>query len=135
MTFLRDLRGVVRPETASPIRSEDVSPSNPLFVYVRMPGDLDPFDREYDFAEPLRDVLEKAGLGTVTGGGSCFFPPEHEGEDDVEFCGLDVDLYNVAEGLEVLRRELMRLKAPPGTSLLYELDGRELEEPIYRPAI
>lgn len=32
-----------------------------------MPGDLDPFDREYDFAEPLRDALEHAGLGTVTG--------------------------------------------------------------------
>lgn len=53
----------------------------------------------------------------------------------MEFCGLDVDLYSVAEGLAVLRRELVRLNASSGTSFLYELDGREIEQPIYRPAI
>jgi hypothetical protein len=109
-----------------------VSQDNPLFVYIRMPGDIDPEDRWNKFADPLQEALEKEGLGNVTGGGTQFSEPDENGDDSVEFCGIDVDLYDVVNGLAVLRRELIRLQAPPGTMLLYELDGREWEEPVYR---
>ena len=109
-----------------------VSHDNPLFVYIRIPGDIDPQDRWERFADPLQQALEKDDVGTVTGGGTQFSEPDEDGNDFVEFCGIDVDLYDAPKGLPLLRRELVRLQAPPGTALLYRLDGQEWEEPVYR---
>lgn len=129
MSFLKGPKSVVREDSAPP--NSEISKDNPLFVYVRMPVDLDPMDRHELFAEPLHEALEKEDLGAVTGGGTMFSPPDDDGEDEVQFSGLDVDLYNLERGIELLRRELIRLQVAPGTSLLYNLDGREWEEPIY----
>jgi hypothetical protein len=71
-------------------------------------------------------------LGTVTGGGTQFSEPDEDGNDFAEFCGIDVDLYDAAKGLPLLRRELLRLQVPPGTALLYKLGGQEWEEPVYQ---
>ena len=110
----------------------EVNRDNPLFVYIKLPVDLDPFERTERFADPLMEALEAASLGRITGGGSQFSEPDSEGEDSVEFCGIDVDLYEVKRGLALLRRELRRLDVPTGTLLLYELDGQEYEEPIVK---
>jgi len=59
-------------------------------------------------------------------------PPDEADGDEVEFCGIDVDLCEPGRGLDLLRRELTRLKAPAGTALLYTVDGHEYEEPVYR---
>lgn len=80
---------------------------------------------------PLQDALERKKLGTITGGGSQLSDQDDEGSRTIEFCGIDVDLYAPLEGLTLLRRELVRLNAPEGTTLLYDLNGREWEEPIY----
>jgi len=112
--------------------TESVSHENPLFVYIRIPGDIDPEDRWEKFADPLQQALEKDDLGDVTGGGTQFSEPDENGEDFVEFCGIDVDLYDIVNGLALLRRELVRLRIPAGTVLVYELDGQEWEEPVYR---
>jgi hypothetical protein len=109
-----------------------INHDNPLFVYIRIPGDLDPQDRWERFADPLQQALEKDDLGAVTGGGTQFSEPDEDGNDFVEFCGIDIDLYDVVKGLPLLCRELVRLQAPPGTALLYELDGHQWEEPVYR---
>lgn len=130
MSFLKDLKSVVRDDPAAP--NAEISKHNPLFLYVRMPVDLDPIDRHELFAEPLHEALEKEDLGAVTGGGTMFLPPSDEDDDDeVQFSGIDVDLYDLEKGIELLRRELIRLQAPQGTSLLYELQGREWEEPLH----
>jgi len=109
-----------------------VSENDPLFVYVKLPVDLDPEERTELFADPLQEALEKENVGTVTGGGTLLSAPDDEGEREVEFCGIDVDLYHLQHGFAVLRRELLRLEAPPGTTLMYTLDGHEWEEPLYR---
>lgn len=109
-----------------------VNRDNPLFVYIKLPVDLDPFERTEQFADPLQDALEAANLGRITGGGSQFSEPDDQGEDRVEFCGIDVDLYEVKRGLALLRCELLRLDIPPGTLLLYRLEGQEYEEPIVK---
>jgi hypothetical protein len=49
------------------------------------------------------------------------------------FVEIDVDLYEAVAGLQLLRRELIRLNAPPDTVLIYELNGNEWEEPVHRP--
>jgi len=120
------------PERDPSASTDQVSHDNPLFVYIRIPGDLDPQDRWERFADPLQQALEKDDLGMITGGGTQFSEPDEDGNDFVEFCGIDVDLYDAAKGLALLRRELPRLHAPAGTTLLYELDGQEWEEPVYR---
>jgi hypothetical protein len=130
MGFLKEIKGWLGLDPESVTSTDQVNEANPLFVYVRMPGDIDPLDRHELYADPLDAVLEKEGLGIVTGGGSQL--SDEDSETEVDFCGIDVDLYDAVEGLQLLRRELLRIKAPPGTMLLYELNGHEWEEPIYR---
>ena len=125
MSFLKDLKSVVRGDEDAATPRAEISKDKPLFVYVRMPVDLDPDDRHRLFAEPLHEVLEKENLGAVTGGGTMFVPLDKDDDEEVQFSGIDVDLYELERGIELLRRELIRLQAPRNTSLLYELDGRE----------
>jgi len=131
MEFFKELKGWLRGDSG-PTASNEVSQANPLFVYIKIPGDIEPFDRGERFADPLQEALESAELGTITGGGSQLSEPDSEGQRSVEFCGIDVDLYHLDKGLELLRKELVRLAAPPGTALLYELNGQEYEEPVLR---
>ena len=130
MSFFKDLKSLVREDADSPTLESAVNEKNPMFVYVKMPVDLDPMDRDERFAEPLQEALERENLGAVTGGGSMEPPPDELGEEHV-FSGIDVNIFHAGKGLVLLRNELIRLNAPPGTSLLYELNGQELEEPIY----
>jgi hypothetical protein len=135
LSFLRELKGWLGMDGSSNTRASDVTRANALFVYIKMPGDIDPLDRGERFEDPLEEALTREGLGTITGGGSQLSEPDDDGDRSVEFCGIDVDLYNVENGLALLRRELIHLEAPLGTLLLYELDGHEYEEPIHRPEI
>jgi hypothetical protein len=90
------------PETAEP----------PMFVYVRIPEDLDPFDRHDLFGDPLDAVLKRAAVGEVTGGGTALSAPDKDGEREVEYCGLDVDLARPRDGIRILIAELRRLGIP-----------------------
>jgi len=62
-------------------------------------------------------------------------PVDDNDDEEVQFSGIDVDLYDRERGFALLHRELIRLQSPQGTSLLYELNGREWEEPIYPTTI
>ena len=59
------------------------------------------------------------------------FIPDENGEDEVLFSGIDVDLFDLQKGMELLVRELIRLEIPKGTTLVYRLGGREHEDPVY----
>jgi hypothetical protein len=131
MSFLREIKSWIGLDPDSITRTDEVSKSNPLFVYIKIPGDLDPLDRGEMFEDPLQQALDNESLGEITGGGSQLSDPNESGHS-IDFCGIDVDLYDPAKGLDLLRRELVRLEAPAGTMLLYELDGKEWEEPVYR---
>jgi hypothetical protein len=100
-------------------------------VYVQIPVDLDPLDRTELFGNPLQEVLEREKVGTVTGGGSMHSAPDEDGDREVVFSGIDVDLYDVSKGLTLLQQELVRLQVPPGTLLIYELNGQEVRDPVY----
>lgn len=132
MGFLKEIKSWLGldPDSNTPV--DQVSQDNPLFVYIKIPVDLDPIGRGEQFEDPLQEALEKENLGAITGGGSQLSAPDEDGQHSIEFCGIDVDLYDAVKGLPLLRRELLRLRVPPGTVLLYELDGHEWEEPVYR---
>jgi len=131
MGFLKEIKSWIGLDLESITRMNEVSETKPLFVYIKIPGNLNPMDRGELFENPLQEALDKERLGEITGGGSQLSEPSESG-NSIEFCGIDVDLYDAARGLALLRNELVRLQSPPGTMLLYELDGREWEEPIYR---
>jgi hypothetical protein len=99
----------------------------PMFVYARMPGDLDPEDRHEQFAEPLDALLSAANLGCVTGGGSLLSAPDEEGMREVVFCGIDFLLTHPRDGIALIIKELGRLHAPPGTTLEFQLGEQPFE--------
>ena len=43
--------------------TDQASHDNPLFVYIRIPGDIDPEERWDRFADPLEQTLAKDDLG------------------------------------------------------------------------
>ena len=63
--MLNFIRKLMRP------RQERPSSLDPqLFVYVKIPGDIQPLARGERFEDPLDDALSASGLGQVSGGGS-----------------------------------------------------------------
>jgi hypothetical protein len=127
MSFFKEIKEVLGWDPDSKTSVEQVNRDNPLFVYIKLPIDLEPEDRMALYADPLEAALAKDGLGAITGGGSM----ENEEGDGVAFSGVDAELYQVEKGIAVLRSELVRLKAPLGTVLIYELNGQEFEDPVY----
>jgi hypothetical protein len=132
MSFLKDVKGWLGLGPDSVPAPDAVSDDSPLFVYVKLPGNIQPLERG-QFEDPLAAALEAAGLGAVTGGGSQLDDPDENGSPRVAFAGIDVDLYAVEPGLQLIVRELRRAHAPAGTVLLYELDGADHELKVHEP--
>jgi len=107
-----------------------VLPSGHLFVYVRMPVDMPPTERGRKFEDPLDEALQAAGLGEVSGGGSEMGRKGPDGRQSVVAIGIDVDLTNGQKGVPFLKQRLIRLGAPKGTVLQFELAGVDVEEPL-----
>jgi hypothetical protein len=64
------------------------------FIYIKIPGNIGPHDRGELFEDKIDPVLEKEGLGSVSGGGSSLGDERPDGTRVVEFCGIDVDVTN-----------------------------------------
>ena len=78
--------------------------------YVRIPGNIQPLERQSRFEEPLDALLKEAGIGEVTGGG------EQMGNcNNVLYSGLDVYVNDRALGLQFLRHTLKSLETPDET--------------------
>lgn len=83
---------------------------------------LQPLDRGDIYEDPLHDVLQAAGLGEVTGGGSLFSP-----EDGVSSCDIEIALPHAdADCLTTIIETLERLGAPKGSRLVVEQTNREI---------
>jgi hypothetical protein len=97
-----------------------------LFIYVKIPGDIQPLVRGERFEDPLEAVLEASKLGNISGGGSQLDDPYPDGRPRVEFCGIDVDVTDTDRARTLLREELIKLQAPDGTELHYTRNGAKL---------
>lgn len=98
------------------------------FVYIRVPAEIGPFDRQSLFEDPIDEALAAESLGEVSGGGSCLGVPRADGSRPIEFCGIDVDTRDRDATLVVLRRLLPELGLPRGTALEYTRAGHRLED-------
>jgi hypothetical protein len=97
-------------------------------VYVKIPEPIGPLDRGRKYEDPLEEALRAQGAGRVTGGGQQLGVAPSGDRYVILHCGVDVDLKEVPGGLGMLRRELQRIGAPPGTELQYKVDGRDLKD-------
>jgi hypothetical protein len=110
---------------------ESTAPECQLFVFVKIPGRIEPLERGERFEDPLIAALEAKSVGTISGGGSSMTAPDAEGRRFVQWCGIDVELSDPVAGLETLRAELRKLSPPHGTVLEYKVDEQEVTEPLY----
>ena len=111
----------------SQAKAESVPERDPqCFVYVKIPGDIQPIARGERFEDPLQVALDEAGLGNISGGGSQLDDPYPDGSSRVEFCGIDVDVTDRDRARTLLMNKLIALDAPSGTELHYTKDGSML---------
>jgi hypothetical protein len=97
-----------------------------VFVFVRVMDPVLPLERGSKYEDPLDEALKRANLGEVTGGGTSLSK-----EKTIEWVGLDVELTDVMRGIPFLKRKLIELGAPQGSSLEYEFGGRKLQVPVH----
>jgi hypothetical protein len=88
----------------------------PHFVLARFFEHIGPIDRGSRYEDPLNEVLESAGIGRVTGGGS-----QLTQDGRIEFADIEIELANLGEALQAAVQALERAGAPQGSEL--HLDG------------
>ena len=94
-------------------------------IYVKIPEQLTPFERGEKYEDPLGEILENKALGFVSGGGTMLSAPDEKGQREIEFCGVDVEVYELENGIKFLKEELKRLNVPKGTILEFEANGQQ----------
>ena len=94
-------------------------------AYAQVNARVQPIDRGDRYEDPLQDALEKNGWGEVTGGGTM-----QQINGEIEYCGIDVDLTDVENGVPFICQSLEACGAPRGSKLLFEIDGTSKEVPF-----
>jgi hypothetical protein len=100
--------------------------SRTTFVFVKITESIQPVARGSKYEDPLDAALKSARLGEVTGGGSSLSKDKR-----IEWVGIDVELTDLKEGIPFLRKKLVELGAPRGSTLEYEVKGRRIELPLH----
>jgi hypothetical protein len=109
-------------------RPSETPPDEPQLVLVRIPEPMQPPDRGAKYEDPLDAVLKKEAVGEVNGGGTELSAPDAKGKKSIEWVEIDVELSDFERGMPILKRELLRLGAPPDTILEYSRNEQKLEE-------
>jgi hypothetical protein len=100
------------------------------FIFVKIPEDIMPIARGEKYEDPINAFLKKNNVGEVSGGGTMQSKPDANGHRRILYVGVDVDLTNFEQGLPLLKNELVKVGAPPGTVLQYTRNGKDYEETV-----
>ena len=98
---------------------------NPATAYAQLNARVQPIDRGDRYEDPLQEALESNGFASVVGGGAM-----QSINGEIEYCGIDLDIYSFAEGVPFICDFLSKLGAPRGSKLQYEDDGEQQEVPF-----
>lgn len=93
----------------------------PHLVLARLYEHIEPIDRGDRYEDPLQAVLEKAGLGRVTGGGS-----QLNELGGIAFADVEIELADFEDGLRIVAEVLEAAGAPEGSELIDGSTGRVL---------
>jgi hypothetical protein len=92
-------------------------------VIARLNARAQPLDRGEVFEDPLDGILQAAGIGNVTGGGT-----QLGGEGEIQFCDLEITVPEASDAvLAAIREALAGLGAPKGSRLIWNDGANELE--------
>jgi hypothetical protein len=92
-------------------------------VIARLNARAQPIDRGEVFEDPLDGVLQAAGIGSITGGGT-----QLGEEGEIQFCDLEISLPEASDAvLATIRKALEELGAPKGSKLIWNDGANELE--------
>lgn len=128
MGFFDRLRALLGPRSDAEATSPAFTAGDDSFIYVMIPEPIGPMDRGQKYEDPLIELMESAGVGEVSGGGTQLGDLRPDGTRPIEFCGIDVDSSTPDRARELLRRELPRLGAPAGTEIRFSRAGRKLKD-------
>ena len=95
------------------------------FIYVKIPGHIEPIERG-EIEDRIEPFLREASLGEISGGGSQLGDARPDGTRLIEFCGIDIDTTDRNATLELLRTLLPTMDLPVGTELHYTRQGARL---------
>jgi len=104
------------PAGSAPRRRREATAAYPHFVFAKIMEPVAPMDRGAKYEDPLDELLEARDAGIVTGGGT-----QLRKEGGIEWVGLDLQLANLEEALELTRGKLRELGAPAGSVLEYRV--------------
>lgn len=98
------------------------------FVYVRMPGDVQPVERHYLFEDPIEEQLKIRNLGYVSGGGTMQSEPDENGISSIILTGIDIEADDLDGVRDLLRTLLPGLDAPMETQIEYTVGETRLQD-------
>jgi len=98
---------------------------NSVFAYAHLNARVMPLDRGERYEDPLAEALAANGFAEITGGGTM-----QSKEGEIEYCGIDLDLFDIPRGVPFICKFLTQCGAPRGSKLQYENDGKQIEAPF-----
>jgi hypothetical protein len=96
--------------------------STPVFAYALLKARVMPMDRGARYEDPLISALAQTGFGEVTGGGTL-----QSKSGEVEYCGIDINLFDITKGVPFICDTLAKCGAPNGSKLQYKLNSQDIE--------
>jgi hypothetical protein len=97
----------------------------PIFAYAKLNTRISPTDRGGRYEDPLAEALAANGYAQITGGGTGLHP-----SGEPEYCGIDLDVFDVANGVPFICEFLATRGAPRGSVLSYDESGKRVEVPF-----
>jgi len=99
---------VAKKKASNGVRVTGTRHDPPVYLLVHLPIGLSPEERAMRFEDPLEMAL--GPHGTITGGGTSL------GDDEQPVsCDIEIEVYDVAHALPLVRRILVDEKAPDGS--------------------
>jgi hypothetical protein len=96
-----------------------------ISAYAQLNARIMPLGRGERYEDPLGEALAENGFGEVTGGGTM-----QSKEGEIDFCGIDIDLFDLSKAVPFVCAFLTQRGAPKGSKLEYELNGTRVEVPF-----
>ena len=90
-------------------------------VFAKIIDAVGPVDRALKYEDPLQGVLEREGVGEITGGGTM-----QNKDGTIQYVGVDIMLDDLEAALELTRSTLQSLGAPAGSELSFQRDGSRI---------
>ncbi len=101
---------------------EKLKKPRPIILVAQLNARLQPIHRGEFFADPLNELLDRAALGQVTGGGTM-----QAVTGEIEYCDIDIQTTApVQQSVNQIIDALESLGAPKGSKLHIEAESRKV---------